>query len=209
MMEKVNLKDSVQAIIFDLGGVLIDWNPRYLYRQLFTDEAAMETFLTEVCSPPWNEAQDAGRSFAEAVELLTTQRPEQAELISAFWQRWPEMVAGAIEPTVGIVRELKDAGYTLAALSNWSAETFQLTRPRFEFFDWFDELVISGELKIIKPDPKIFAHLLELIGRRAGECVFIDDSLSNCSAAQQLGFHAIHFQSAPQVRAELVRLKVL
>jgi 2-haloacid dehalogenase len=204
-MEKVNLKNVGQAIIFDLGGVLIDWNPRHLYRKLFADEAAMEKFLSEICTPHWNEQQDAGRSFAEAVELLSGQHPQHAELISAFWLRWPEMIGGAIEPTVEVMKELKAAGHPLYALSNWSAETFPLARPKFEFFDWFDEIVISGEVKLIKPDPRIFELLLNRISRRASDCVYIDDSAVNVAAAQALGFQTIHFTTGARLREELRR----
>ncbi len=201
--------NSDVAIVFDLGGVLIDWNPRHLYRRLFDDEAAMEKFLSEVCTPHWNEQQDAGRPFAEAVSLLVAEHPQHEDLIRVFWDRWHEMVAGAIEPTVAVLAELKEAGFPLYALSNWSAETFARARPMFEFFDWFEDLVISGEVKLIKPDPRIFELLLGKIGRPARKCVYIDDSAANASAARELGFQAIHFTSAEQLRKELIGLGVL
>lgn len=202
------MSDSKPAMIFDFGGVLIDWNPRHLYRKLFADEAAMEKFLAEVCSPHWNEQQDAGRPFAEAVALLVAEYPEQAELIHAFWERWDEMVAGALEPTVAVMRELKDAGYPLYGLSNWSAETFPRARPRFAFFDWFETIVLSGEVKMSKPDPRIFELILKKIGKPAPQCVFIDDSAVNVTTAQRLGFQVIHFQSAELLREELLKLGV-
>lgn len=197
------------AIVFDLGGVLIDWNPRHLYRKVFADEAVMESFLTEVCTSHWNEQQDAGRPFAEAVDELVREHPHYATEIRMFWQRWPEMIAGAIEPTVTVLTELKESGYPLYALSNWSAETFALTRPLFAFFDWFDSLIISGAEQLIKPDPRIYALLLDRIGKPAEACVFIDDSLKNISAAQALGFQTIHFQSAEQLHRELSRMEIL
>lgn len=197
------------AIIFDLGGVLIDWNPRHLYRKLFADADGMESFFTEVGLAHWNEQQDAGRPFAEAVALLTAQHPHRAELIRAFWERWEETVAGAIAPTVQILHELREQQYTLAALSNWSAETFPRVRPQFAFFDLFKAIVLSGEEKVIKPQARIFEILLERIGYPAGQCVFIDDSLKNVEAAQALGFSTIHFQSAAQLRQALAQMNIL
>ncbi|HKX30973.1 MAG TPA: HAD family phosphatase [Blastocatellia bacterium] len=203
------MNNSKPAIIFDLGGVLIDWNPRHLYRQLFDDEAAMEKFLSEVCTPHWNEQQDAGRPFADAVELLVAEHPQSEHHIRAYWDRWLEMIGGEIEPTVTVMAELKAAGYPLYGLSNWSAETFKRTRHLFEFLDWFEDLVISGEVKLIKPDPRIFELLLRKIGRPSHECVYIDDSAANVSAAERLGFEAILFSSAAQLRKELAGLGVV
>jgi 2-haloacid dehalogenase len=203
------MSNAKQAIIFDLGGVLIDWNPRHLYRKLFDDDAAMEKFLSEICTPHWNEQQDAGRPFADAVELLVAEHPQYETHIRAYWDRWHEMIGGEIKPTVTVMTELKAAGYPLYGLSNWSAETFARARPMFEFFDWFEYLVISGEVKLIKPDPRIFELLLSKIGRPAHECVYIDDSAANVSAAGKLGLGAIHFSSAEQLRKELVGLGVI
>ena len=197
--------NSKQSIVFDLGGVLIDWNPRHLYRKMFNgDEEAMERFLAEICTPEWNARQDEGRPFAAATEELITRHPEQAGLIRAFFDRWPEMVAGAIEQTVEILTELKGAGRALYALSNWSAETFPHARKRFEFLGWFDCAVISGEIGLVKPNREVFDFLLEKTGRRAEECVFIDDSLANVAAARELGFDAIHFRSPRRLRDELM-----
>ena len=202
--------NSKQAIVFDLGGVLIDWNPRHLYRKMFNgDEEAMERFLAEICTPEWNARQDAGRPFAAATEELVSRHPEQAGLIRAFFDRWPEMVAGAIEQTVEILTELKGAGRALYALSNWSAETFPHARERFEFLGWFDCAVISGEIGLVKPNREVFDFLLEKAGRRAEECVFIDDSPANTAAARDLGFDAIHFRSPRQLRDELINRGIL
>jgi 2-haloacid dehalogenase len=199
------IKDERAVVVFDLGGVLIDWNPRHLYSRLFDDAAAMERFLAEVCSGPWNAWQDAGRPFAEAVEILAARHPEQRELIAAYWERWPEMVSGAIEGSVELLAELREAGHELHALTNWSAETFALTRPRFPFLEWFETTVVSAEVGLIKPDPRIFAHLLERIGRRPQECVYIDDSRPNVVMAEYLGFDAIPFRDAAELRADLAR----
>jgi len=204
------MMSSKQAVVFDLGGVLIDWNPRHLYRKMFNGaEEAMERFLSEICTPEWNARQDEGRPFTEATGELIARHPEQAEFIRAFFDRWPEMVAGAIEQTVEILDELKRAGYEIYALSNWSAETFPHARKRFRFFDWFDGVVISGEIGLVKPNREIFDFLLEKTGRRAAECVFIDDSPANTDAARELGFDAIHFRSPRQLRDELMNRGIL
>lgn len=191
------------ALIFDLGGVLIDWNPRYLYRQLFPDEAAMEQFLAEVCRPEWNAQQDHGRPFAAAIAELVEQFPAQEQLIRAWWERWPETMRGAVTGTVEILSELRAAGYPLFALSNWSAETYPHAEARFEFLQWFEYVALSGRLKLSKPQPEIYLHLLERIGRPAAECLFIDDSPANVAAAQHLGLQAMQFTSPPELRAAL------
>jgi 2-haloacid dehalogenase len=197
---------SKQAIVFDLGGVLVDWNPRYLYRKLFgEEEAAMERFLAEVCTGEWNAKQDAGRPLSVATAELIARHPAQEALIRAYYDRWAEMVGGAIEPTVEILTGLKGAAYPLFALSNWSAETWPIARERFSFFEMFEHIVISGEIEMVKPDQEIFAHLLEKARRPAEACVFIDDSPGNVTAAAALGFDAIHFRSPAQLREELVR----
>jgi 2-haloacid dehalogenase len=194
------------AIIFDLGAVLIDWNPRYLYRKLFDDEVAMERFFTETDLLRWNARQDEGYPFAQAVRELSTQFPQYESYIRAFHERWEEMMPGAIEPTVEILAELHANEYDLHALSNWSAETYPIAAARFEFLHWFRTVVISGAVKLCKPDPRIFGLMLEQIGRPAGECLFIDDSHANYEAALQLGFQAIHFHAPEQLRAELRNL---
>jgi 2-haloacid dehalogenase len=197
------------AIVFDLGGVLIDWNPRYLYRKLFDDEAAMEWFLAEVCHAVWNEEQDRGRTFAAAIEEAAARHPEQRALIAAYFERWEEMLAGEIEGAVALLAELKDAGYELHALTNWSCETFPIARRRFPFLLWFETILVSGEECLIKPDPRIFELLLERIGRTPAECLYIDDSARNVAAAAALGFDAIAFRSAPELRVALARRGLL
>jgi 2-haloacid dehalogenase len=198
------------AVVFDLGGVLIDWNPRYLYRQLFEgDDEAMEQFLAEVVSPDWNLQQDAGRPWNEAIETLTRQHPAQAELIAAYWDRWLETVGDAIQPTVEVLEELRGAGVRLFALSNWSAETFPLARPRFPFLEWFDGIVLSGEVHVTKPDPRIYRHLLDRHRLDPTHTVFIDDSVANVRAALALGMIGIRFESGPALRRELADLGLL
>ena len=205
-MEKPQLP---KLIVFDLGGVLIDWNPRYLYRQLFTDEAAMERFLVEVCTPDWNAQQDGTRTFAEGTALLIAQHPEQRALIEAYFTRWPEMVSGAVEGTVPILRELIAARLRVCALSNWSAETYPHAEKRFEFLHWFEFVALSGRLGFMKPDREIFDYVVEKSGVPAHQCLFIDDSIGNVKAAQALGWQAIHFTSPEALRAELLQRGLL
>lgn len=197
-------------LIFDFGGVIIDWNPRYLYRKLFDgDAASMERFLTEVGFIEWNLQQDVGRPFAEGVAELCERFPAYAELIRAYDERWEESIGGLIQPTVAILRRLKRAGFRLHGLSNWSVEKYELVRPKYEFFSWFDTILVSGEVKLIKPDPRIYAVLLERIDRKPGECLFIDDSLVNIVSAGKLGFKTIHFKSPEELERELRSLGVL
>ena len=197
------------TVVFDLGGVLIDWNPRYLYRQLFDDEAAMESFLADVVSPEWNGQQDSGRTWAEAVEVLTREHPEQRDLIAAYWHRWQETLGDAIAPTVEILEELRLTGIRLYALSNWSAETFPVARPRYPFLETFDGIVISGEEKLAKPDPRIFRHLLDRYDLDPAATVFIDDSEANVRAAAAQGMIALRFEDAASLRRDLVGLGLL
>jgi len=199
-----------RVVVFDLGGVLLDWDPRYLYRKLFPgDPAAMEAFLGEVCTVEWNERQDAGRTFAEAVAELMPRHEDKRHLIEAFGRRFDEMIPGALDGTVEIVRELKARGVPLYALTNWSSETFPAQRVRFPFLDWFDGIVVSGDEGMIKPDLRIFRILLDRYRVAADESVFIDDNPENARAASTLGIHGIHFQSPGQLRRELAALHLL
>jgi 2-haloacid dehalogenase len=198
------------TVVFDLGGVLIDWDPRYLYRTLFDDEAAMEAFLAEVTTPEWNAAQDAGRPWAEAVRSLADRHPEHRDLIEAYHQRWPETLGGPIEGSIEILDELRRIpGVRLFALSNWSAETFPIARERYPFLAWFDGIVISGEVGAIKPDPRIFERLIERYDVDPGRAVFIDDSAANVAVAERLGFAGIRFEDPGSLRRELARLDLL
>jgi 2-haloacid dehalogenase len=200
------MQAAIDVVVFDLGGVLIDWNPRYLYRKLFDDDAAMERFLAEVCSPEWNERQDAGRLWREAVAELTSRHPDQASMILAYHQRWPEMLGSDIPETVELLKELKEQGLRLYALTNWSHETFPVARSRFAFLDLFEGIVVSGEERLIKPDPAIFHRLLTRYDIAPQRAVYIDDSPRNVSAAARVGLHALRFVDARQLRQDLIAL---
>ncbi len=196
------------ALVFDLGGVLIDWDPRHLYRKIFVDEREMERFLDEVGLAEWNSRQDAGRPFAEAVAELVERFPGREAAIRAFWDRWEETIAGPIAGTVDILARLRGRGLPLHAISNWSAETFPRARPRFPFLDWFGDFVISGTVGVCKPDPAIYRLFLQRTGLQPEQCVFVDDSLPNVQAARGLGFGGVHFRSPRQLADELQKLGV-
>lgn len=202
-------RSRVGAVVFDLGGVLIDWNPRHLYRRLFDDVAAMEDFLSHVCTVAWNRQHDLGRPFDETVAELAVLFPEHAELIRAFRDRWSEMVAGDIGETVDVLAELRGASVPLYALTNWSAETFPSMRRRFPFLNWFQGVVISGEVGIAKPDVRIFHLLCERYGLEAERLLFVDDSPANVAAARQAGLQGALYTGAGALRSQLLRLGVL
>ena len=199
-----------RILVFDVGGVLIDWDPRHLYRKLFPgNESAMEHFLANVCTHQWNRCQDAGRSFAEGARLLKLQHPEKAELIDAYGTRFDEMMPGPIPGTVEIFAELRKRGTPLYGLSNFSAETFPPTLERFEFLHWFHGIVISGEVGVIKPDPRIYEILLARFAIDPHRAVYIDDVAANVEASRPFGIHGIHFTTPKALREELVRLGLL
>ncbi len=197
------------TIVFDLGGVLIDWNPRHLYRKLFTDEEEMEDFLANVCTGAWNAQQDAGRRFAEGVALLSAAHPDKSELIEAFHTRWIEMINGPIAGTVEILKTLRDQNTPIYALTNWSDETFPLVQPQFEFLSWFRGIVVSGVEKAIKPDPEIYHLLMDRYDLDPEQLVFIDDSRPNVETAQNLGITALHFTSPDVLKLQLKDLGFL
>ncbi len=204
------MASSPAIAVFDLGGVLIDWDPRYLYRKLFNgDDAAMEHFLTHVCNQTWNEKQDAGRNFAEAAAELTAIFPDNAPLIHAWLERFDEMMAGPIGGTVEVLKELRAKQAPLYALSNWPTETFPIAQRRFDFLGWFNGMVVSGVEKVIKPDPRLFRILMERHDIAPENAVFIDDREVNTEAARKLGFHAIHFTTPPALRQKLQTLGML
>jgi len=192
-----------KVLVFDLGGVLIDWNPRYLYRKIIDNENDIDTFLAEVCTSEWNLKQDAGRALAEATAERIALFPEKKPLIEAFYGRWEEMLGGEISETVEILRELKDKGETLYALTNWSGETFPIALQRFDFLQWFKGAIVSGTEQLAKPDPTIFYLLLDRYGLQADNCLFIDDSKINIEAAGRIGFETHHFTSANGLRQYL------
>jgi 2-haloacid dehalogenase len=198
------------TVVFDLGGVLIDWDPRHLYRKLFAgDEAAMEDFLAKVCTHEWNRCQDAGRTFAAGAQSLKAAHPEKAELIDAYHCRFDEMIAGAVAGSLEILDELRRGGTKLYALTNWSAETYPLARARFGFLSWFRGILVSGEVGVIKPDPRIFTLLVERFAVEPERTVFIDDVEANIVAARHFGLHVVHFTSPAALREELVGLGLL
>lgn len=202
--------NNINTIIFDLGAVLIDWNQRHLYRKIFKTEAEMEWFLANVCTGEWNEEQDAGRSFAEAVKIQTDLFPQFSSEIEAFWKRWPEMMSGSIDGTVQIFESLRKLNrYKFYALTNWSAETFPFALNRFEFFTWFDGIVVSGEEKTRKPFPEFYQILFDRYQVNPTQALFIDDSLRNIEAGKKLGLNTIHFQSSEQLKNDLVKLGIL
>lgn len=194
----------IDTVVFDLGGVLIDWDPRHLYRQLFDDTDAMEHFLAEICSPQWNLQQDAGRPWHQAVSELSQRHPEHAAMIAAFHARWPEMLAGEMAGSVAILHELREQGLRLYALTNWSHETFPVALERYPFLQWFEGILVSGEERLIKPDPAIFQLLLSRFEIAPERAVFIDDAPRNITAAATEGLHALRFNDAAQLRRDLI-----
>lgn len=203
------MPDKITTIIFDLGAVLIDWNPRYMYRTIFNDEAEMEKFLAEITTSDWNEEQDAGRQLAEGTEILVKQFPEHEANIRAFYGRWEEMLGEAFHDTVEVLKQLKESGkYKIYALTNWSDETFPVAFERFEFLKWFDGIVVSGAEKMRKPTPEFYHILLDRYGVKPQEALFIDDNYRNILAAEKIGIRCIHFTSAEQLKRDLKQLDV-
>ena len=194
---------KIQAVIFDFGSVLVDWSPHNLYRHFIKQPHEIDRFLSEINFAEWNAQQDKGRPFAQAVAELSSEFPQHARLISAFHEHWEDSIVGSIDGTVVILRKLKQLGYPLYGLSNWSAETFPLVREKHTYFDLFDDIIISGEVKLIKPDPQIFRFMLNKFKLEAQACLFIDDSMANIKTANELGFATIHFQSPAQLEIEL------
>lgn len=194
----------IRNIIFDFGGVLVDWNPAYLYKNLFKVEAEMQDFLTNICTSDWNEQQDEGRTLREGTDYLIARYPEKATLIEAYYSRWEEMLAGPIEGTVNILQKLKNAGtYGLYGLTNWSTETFPIALARFDFFSLFDGILVSGAERIRKPNPAFYQLLLSRYNLLANECLFIDDNRRNTDAAIKLGIPSITFENPEQLLKEL------
>jgi len=200
---------SIDTIIFDLGGVLIDWNPRYVYRKIFKTEQEIEWFLENVTTPDWNENQDAGYPLHKATEELVGKHPEWEPEIKAYYGRWLEMLGGQIHETVEILQQLKHTGkYRLYALTNWSAETFPHALERFEFFKLFEGVVVSGEEKMRKPSVEFYKIVLDRYRLDPSTTVFIDDSLRNVKGAEAIGITGIHFHNPSQLKEELRRLGI-
>lgn len=190
-------------LVFDIGGVLLDWDPRYLYRKIFDDPERMEWFLREVCTPAWNLEQDRGRPFADAIAERIALYPDHADAIRAFDERWAETVSEAIQGTVDILAALRLAKIPNYAITNFSAEKFEIACEVFPFLAKFDGIVVSGAERLIKPDPKIYRLLLERYGLKAGDCLFIDDVPKNVEGARAVGMHAVQFTSPAQLATDL------
>ncbi|GAB3912145.1 HAD family hydrolase [Mucilaginibacter boryungensis] len=202
--------NTTKAIIFDLGMVLIDWNPHHLYRKLFDDEEQMKYFLANITTMDWNEEQDMGRSLQEGTDILINQYPEHEANIRAYYTRWDEMLGGIIEGTAAIFNQLKASGkYKLYALSNWSAETFDIARQRYVVLNQFDGIVISGVEKVRKPFPEFYHILLNRYQLKPSECLFIDDNYRNVAAAEELGIPSIHFVGPDELLVELKKRGII
>lgn len=181
------------TVVFDIGNVLLRWDPRNLYRRIFDDEAEMEWFLENVCTSAWNVEQDRGRDWGEAVALLVKDHPKHETAIRAFHERWPETVAGAFEQNVALLLQLREAGVPNYCITNFSSPKFTLAQERFPFLVGFDGIVVSGDERLLKPDPAIYHLLLDRYGLEAEDCVFIDDSKANVEAARGVGMQVIHY----------------
>jgi len=200
----------INTIIFDLGGVLIEWDPRHLYRKIFKTEEEVTWFLDNVCTSEWNDHQDAGRSFQEATDELLMKFPEHEDPIRAWYDRWQETIRGPVTETVNVLKALKDSKkYKLYALTNWSAETFPWALENFEFLHWFQGIVVSGVEKTRKPYPDFYQILLDRYNINPATALFIDDNIKNVDGAIRAGISTIHFQSPQQLREELVNRKIL
>jgi len=197
---------NITSVVFDIGGVLIDWNPRYLFSKVFDSEEEMEWFLSNICTYEWNVQQDGGKLFSVATAELSAQYPEYSDKIALYYGSWEEMLGGEIKETVKIFYELKKAGMPLYALSNWSHEAFPVAYERYAFMKEFDGLVVSGYEKLLKPGHEIYRVLIDRYEINPAESVYIDDNKDNAFAAGELGFNAIHFLSADQLRVGLMAL---
>ena len=196
-------------IVFDIGNVLIRWDPRALYRSIFASEAEVEWFLGHVCTMEWNHEQDRGRSFEEAIAEATARHPAHREAIAAYHHRWAETILGPIEGTVEILEQLKAQGTPLYAITNWHQDKFRETRGRYPFLGHFRDIVVSGEERLAKPDAAIYNLLLQRNRLDAASCLFIDDNLPNVAGAEAVGMKAHHFTSPDSLRAHLAALGIL
>jgi 2-haloacid dehalogenase len=204
------MNTDITTIIFDLGGVLIDWNPRYVYRHIFDTEEKIDWFFENICTNEWNEMQDAGRSLKEATEELVSKYPEHELEVRAYYDRWEEMLGGPIHETVEILRSLKETKkYKMYALTNWSAETFPIALQRYDFLQLFDGIIMSGEERTRKPFREIYQVLLDRFKINSSEAVFIDDSLRNIKGAEAMGIAGIHFESPQQLLLDLKHSQII
>lgn len=198
------MSSAISTVVFDVGNVLIEWNPEHLYRKLIPDAADRAAFLSNVCSMDWNLQQDLGRSWQEAVDMLTRLHPEKADLIAAYDQRWHEMVPGSLTGSVEILSDLHNAAVPLYAITNFSLQKFHEVQERFPFLKTsFLDIVVSAEEQLIKPDLRIYQALISRNRLKPSDCVFIDDSKKNVAAAKEVGMHSIHFSNPQKLREEL------
>ena len=203
------MSNIIKNIVFDFGGVLIDWNPRNVFRTIFETEQEVDWFLENICTMHWNEQQDAGRTIKEGTEILVKQHPEWQSQIEAYYGRWTEMLSGAIQETVDILSEfIQDDNYNVYGLTNWSAETFPIAQQQYDFLSWFDGIVVSGQEMCKKPDPKIYNILLDRYQLIPEESVFIDDNIKNVEAARKLKINAIHFTSPEELKIKLQEMSI-
>ena len=196
-------------VVFDIGNVLLHWDPRALYRKIFATEEEVEWFLANVCTSAWNLEQDRGRSFEDAIAEAVSRHPGHAQAIAAYHHRWEETLTHVIDGTVDILLELKDQGTPLYAITNWHQDKFRQTRARYDFLQHFRDIAVSGDEGVIKPDPAIYRLLLERNGLNASDCLFIDDSPKNVAGAEAVGMKAHHFTSPQSLRARLIAEGVL
>jgi 2-haloacid dehalogenase len=203
------MTNLAKAIIFDFGNVLCLWDPYQVYKDFFSNRQALDAFLKEIKFSAWNGEQDKGRSFTDGVADLSAQFPHYAHLIQAYDERWEDSIVGLIEGTIELAYKLKRAGNPLYILSNFSTEKFRLMQRRYDFLGLFDDIIISGEHNLVKPDPAIYLLTLNRINRTAPECVFIDDSLSNIETAARLGFQTIRFVSPEDLETALRAMNIL
>lgn len=202
-------KQKYSNIIFDLGGVLIDWNPEYLYKKVFDDKEQMNWFLTNVCHSDWNVNQDAGVSVEKATQEKVSEFPDWEKHIKMFYGRWEEMLGGEISGTVAILDSLiKNKDLDVFALTNWSAETFPIAQEQFKFLSWFKGILVSGEEKTRKPFREIYQRMMNKFDLIPSECLFIDDNLENVEAAEAFGIKSILFKSPSDLKIALVDLKI-
>jgi 2-haloacid dehalogenase len=200
---------AVDAVVLDIGGVLMDWDPRHLFETLIDDEREREWFLTEVCGPGWNRRQDEGRRWADAVAQAVAEHPEYEQWIRAYDERWMETVAGLYDDTVAVLRELHDAGRPVYALTNFSAEKWALACEHYDLLNGFEGVVVSGEEHLAKPDPEVYRRLVERFGLAPTRTFFTDDVQANVDAARDLGLDAELFTGATRLRGQLVGRGVL
>ncbi|QCX53712.1 HAD family phosphatase [Elizabethkingia sp. JS20170427COW] len=199
---------NIKNIVFDFGGVLMDWNPRYLYKEIFSNEDEMEYFLNNIATLSWNMEQDRGRSLQEATEILQKQYPKYSKEIALYYGEWPKMLKGAFEKNVELLYRLHEK-FPTYGLTNWSAETFPYAYEHYPFFKLFKGIVVSGEEKLIKPDEAIYKVFLSRYELNANECLFIDDNLHNIEAAQKLGFATTHLPEGEDLEIHLKNLELL